>query len=101
MFLLIGTYDRIDRNFRCHRQLTMIKYTVWWLVQALGARSSIHDCEWSEGIVAGPVSSDNFFEWDCYIMGPIDTPYEYGCFHAKLSFPSDYPMSPVSLTKTT
>lgn len=49
----------------------------------------------TEGIVAGPVSPENLLEWDCYIMGPPDTVYEYGFFHAKLTFPKDYPMSPV------
>jgi len=47
-----------------------------------------------EGIVAGPKSEDNFFEWDCLIMGPVDTPFEFGIFPATLSFPKDYPMSP-------
>lgn len=51
----------------------------------------------TEGIVAGPVSPENLLEWDCYIMGPPDTVYEYGFFHATLSFPADYPMSPVRL----
>lgn len=47
-----------------------------------------------EGIVAGPKSETNFFEWECLIMGPIDTPFEFGIFPATLTFPKDYPMSP-------
>ena len=47
-----------------------------------------------EGIVAGPQSETNFFKWECLIMGPIDTPYEFGIFPATLTFPKDYPMSP-------
>lgn len=48
----------------------------------------------SEGIVAGPKVEENFFEWECLIMGPSDTPFEYGVFPASLSFPKDYPMNP-------
>jgi len=47
-----------------------------------------------EGIVAGPKNETNFFEWECLVMGPIDTPFEFGIFPATLSFPKDYPMSP-------
>ena len=46
----------------------------------------------SEGIVAGPKVEENFFEWECLIMGPSDTPFEYGVFPASLSFPKDYPI---------
>lgn len=31
-----------------------------------------------EGIVAGPVSEDNFFEWEAIITGPQGTPFEDG-----------------------
>merc|ERR1712179_569430 len=51
----------------------------------------------SEGIVAGPKVEENFFEWECLIMGPSDTPFEYGIFPASLSFPKDYPMNPPKL----
>ena len=47
-----------------------------------------------EGLVAGPKDEMNFFEWECLIMGPVDTPFEFGIFPASLSFPKDYPMSP-------
>jgi ubiquitin-conjugating enzyme E2 G2 len=47
-----------------------------------------------EGILAGPVSEDNFFVWEAYILGPPDTPYEGGLFKAILTFPSDYPLNP-------
>ncbi|CCH46039.1 Ubiquitin-conjugating enzyme E2 [Wickerhamomyces ciferrii] len=40
-----------------------------------------------EGIVAGPVS-------------PQDTPYENGVFPARLTFPTDYPLSPPKLVFT-
>jgi len=44
--------------------------------------------------VAGPVNENNFFEWEAYIKGPDETPYEGGVFCAKLSFPKDYPLNP-------
>ncbi|KAG5852507.1 hypothetical protein ANANG_G00063160 [Anguilla anguilla] len=47
-----------------------------------------------EGIVAGPVNEENFFEWEALIMGPEDTCFEGGVFPAILSFPSDYPSAP-------
>ncbi|KAM7534620.1 hypothetical protein Aperf_G00000105479 [Anoplocephala perfoliata] len=47
-----------------------------------------------EGIIAGPVNESNFFEWEAYIMGPDGTPFEGGVFIARLTFPSDYPLSP-------
>ena len=53
-----------------------------------------------DGIVAGPVSKDDFFTWEAYIRGPADTPYECGVFRAVLTFPSSYPMQPVSKAKS-
>uniref|UniRef100_A0A915K3B9 Ubiquitin-conjugating enzyme E2 G2 n=1 Tax=Romanomermis culicivorax TaxID=13658 RepID=A0A915K3B9_ROMCU len=47
-----------------------------------------------EGIIAGPAKEDNFFEWECLITGPDDTCFANGVFSAKLTFPSDYPLSP-------
>lgn len=67
-----------------------------------------------EGILAGPINEENFFEWEalisgefvldcfycfysywiCLIVGPDDTPYENGVFKARLTFPTDYPLSP-------
>ena len=44
-----------------------------------------------EGISAGPIDEDNFFEWECLIQGPEDTPYDGGLFAATLSFPAYYP----------
>ncbi|QRW26481.1 ubiquitin-conjugating enzyme [Rhizoctonia solani] len=46
---------------------------------------------------AGPISEDNFFEWEALINGPKDTPYEGGVFVAKLEFPSDYPLNPFKM----
>ncbi|OZJ02558.1 Ubiquitin-conjugating enzyme E2-18 kDa [Bifiguratus adelaidae] len=53
-----------------------------------------------EGIMAGPVSEDNFFEWEALIAGPDDTPYEGGVFPATLKFPKDYPLSPPTMKFT-
>lgn len=29
-----------------------------------------------EGIIAGPISEENFFEWEALISGPADTVFE-------------------------
>lgn len=34
---------------------------------------------------------DNFLEWNVILYGPIDTPYEYGLFKAKMKFTMSYP----------
>lgn len=54
-----------------------------------------------EGISAGPISEDNFLEWECLLSGPVDTCYEGGLFSATLSFPSDYPLNPPVMKFTT
>ncbi|KAI9141096.1 ubiquitin-conjugating enzyme [Paraphysoderma sedebokerense] len=53
-----------------------------------------------EGITAGPISEDSFFEWEALIAGPPGTPYENGMFSAVLKFPADYPLSPPSMKFT-
>jgi len=50
-----------------------------------------------EGLIAGPVSDDNYFEWDAQITGPEGTPFEDGLFVAKLVFPQDYPLNPPTM----
>jgi ubiquitin-conjugating enzyme E2 G2 len=47
-----------------------------------------------DGVIAGPISEDNFFEWEASIMGPPGTDYEGGVFNAILKFPLDYPLNP-------
>ncbi|CAM4964720.1 unnamed protein product [Rotaria socialis] len=47
-----------------------------------------------DGILAGPISDENFFEWEALITGPNGTPFEFGVFATRLHFPSDYPLSP-------
>lgn len=53
-----------------------------------------------EGIVAGPISEDNFFEWEALIQGPEGTCFEGGVFPARLIFPPDYPLSPPKMKFT-
>lgn len=53
-----------------------------------------------EGIVAGPLSEDNFFEWEALIAGPEGTCFEGGVFPARLIFPPDYPLSPPKMKFT-
>ncbi|KAK7507805.1 hypothetical protein BaRGS_00000770 [Batillaria attramentaria] len=53
-----------------------------------------------EGIIAGPINEDNFFEWEALIMGPKDTLFDGGVFPARLTFPPDYPLSPPKMRFT-
>ncbi|ENN78598.1 hypothetical protein D910_03441 [Dendroctonus ponderosae] len=53
-----------------------------------------------EGILAGPVDEENFFEWEALITGPEGTCFEGGVFPAKLTFPPDYPLSPPKMQFT-
>mmetsp|Transcript_3266 Transcript_3266/g.3693 ORF Transcript_3266/g.3693 Transcript_3266/m.3693 type:complete len:166 (-) Transcript_3266:53-550(-) len=53
-----------------------------------------------EGVASGPVNEDNLLEWEALITGPEDTCYDGGCFHAKLSFPRDYPLNPPKMQFT-
>lgn len=41
----------------------------------------------------GPLS-DDVFQWQGIIMGPIDTPFEGGIFLLSINFPINYPFSP-------
>jgi len=47
-----------------------------------------------DGIAAGPINEENFFEWEAAITGPEGTYFEDGVFIAQLSFPQDYPLNP-------
>eukprot|EP00013_Stygamoeba_regulata_P000058 CAMPEP_0177630912 /NCGR_PEP_ID=MMETSP0447-20121125/1469_1 /TAXON_ID=0 /ORGANISM="Stygamoeba regulata, Strain BSH-02190019" /LENGTH=160 /DNA_ID=CAMNT_0019132361 /DNA_START=298 /DNA_END=780 /DNA_ORIENTATION=+ len=53
-----------------------------------------------EGVIAGPINEDNFFEWEALITGPEGTPYEGGVFSATLKFPLDYPLNPPKMVFT-
>ena len=47
-----------------------------------------------DGVIAGPVNQDNFFEWEAAITGPEGSPFEDGVFVTRLVFPQDYPLNP-------
>lgn len=47
-----------------------------------------------EGIIAGPRSEDDYFNWIAMFSGPEGTPFEGGVFEAELKFPEDYPLKP-------
>eukprot|EP00026_Physarum_polycephalum_P018710 Phypoly_transcript_20399.p1 GENE.Phypoly_transcript_20399~~Phypoly_transcript_20399.p1 ORF type:complete len:180 (+),score=27.08 Phypoly_transcript_20399:120-659(+) len=53
-----------------------------------------------EGITAGPIEEDNFFEWEALIMGPPGTAYDGGVFTSTLTFPYDYPLNPPKMKFT-
>jgi ubiquitin-conjugating enzyme E2 G2 len=53
-----------------------------------------------EGIIAGPVNEENFFEWEALITAPEGTCFEGGVFPARLTFPTDYPLSPPKMKFT-
>ena len=48
----------------------------------------------AEGILAGPKTDDDIFEWDVLIAGPPGTPFEGGLYAAELKFPRNYPHAP-------
>ena len=54
----------------------------------------------AQGVVAGPVSPDDYFEWEAVVLGPQGTPYDGGCFEARISIPQDYPFSPPTMRFT-
>jgi ubiquitin-conjugating enzyme E2 G1 len=39
-------------------------------------------------------STNNFYEWNVLLFGPIDTPFEGGIFKAQITFPKEYPNRP-------
>ncbi|TFJ88032.1 hypothetical protein NSK_000386 [Nannochloropsis salina CCMP1776] len=50
-----------------------------------------------EGVSVGLVD-DSVFEWELLLVGPADTLYEGGFFKARLTFPSDFPNMPPTMT---
>lgn len=52
----------------------------------------------------GPISEDNYLEWEALLPGPDDTPFEGGVFSARLSFRTShahaaptYPLEPPTM----
>ncbi|KAI3383158.1 hypothetical protein SNEBB_008157 [Seison nebaliae] len=50
-----------------------------------------------DGIIAGPINEDNYFEWGAVITGPEGTCFEDGIFETRICFPQDYPLSPPTM----
>jgi len=53
-----------------------------------------------DGILAGPISETNFFEWEALIAGPPGSDYHGGLFPATITFPMDYPLNPPKMVFT-
>jgi len=53
-----------------------------------------------DGVITGPLSEENYFEWEAAVVGPEGTPFEDGVFIARLSFPQDYPLNPPKMRFT-
>mmetsp|Transcript_30164 Transcript_30164/g.63046 ORF Transcript_30164/g.63046 Transcript_30164/m.63046 type:complete len:177 (-) Transcript_30164:1190-1720(-) len=49
-------------------------------------------------VSVGLVDDANVYEWEILIMGPDGTLYEGGFFKARLTFPSDFPNMPPTMT---
>eukprot|EP01083_Nonionella_stella_P170573 580769_1 len=47
---------------------------------------------------AAKLRSNNIFEWEAYIEGPKDSPFEGGIFHLYINFPQNYPIKPPNVT---
>ena len=39
-------------------------------------------------------ATQNYYEWEAFIEGPKDSPYENGIFRLTLTFPVNYPIRP-------
>ncbi|EAL46328.1 ubiquitin-conjugating enzyme family protein [Entamoeba histolytica HM-1:IMSS-B] len=50
-----------------------------------------------EGIYVEYASEDNIFEWNIWMEGPTQTPYEGGVFNLRMFFPDDFPSNPPKL----
>lgn len=47
---------------------------------------------------AGPVSENDFFNWEAMLFGPSESPFQGGMFKLSINFPSDYPFRPPIVT---
>lgn len=46
------------------------------------------------GVKVEPAGGSDIMKWDIWLLGPDQTPYEGGCFHANLTFTEEFPMKP-------
>jgi ubiquitin-conjugating enzyme E2 D/E len=44
--------------------------------------------------ISAGMKDNNLFEWEAFIVGPIDTPYEGGIFKVDIHIPQNYPFNP-------
>lgn len=48
-------------------------------------------------LVSVDLVNSNIQEWEIYVIGPPETPYENGIYKAHMRFPDEYPMKPPSI----
>ena len=44
------------------------------------------------------VEGSNLFEWEAVIEGPLESPYEGGCFRLRIQFGEEYPLQPPNVS---
>eukprot|EP01084_Bolivina_argentea_P059343 108364_1 len=47
---------------------------------------------------AAKLRANNIYEWEAYIEGPKQSPFENGIFHLFINFPANYPIKPPNVT---
>ena len=54
-----------------------------------------------EGVVrAAPLDTDDMFNWECVVKGPLESPYEGMTLRVAIEFTDTYPMDPPSVRFT-
>eukprot|EP00946_MAST-07B_sp_MAST-7B-sp1_P001482 g1482.t1 len=52
------------------------------------------------GVIAGLISEEDPYRWECLLMGPDDSELEGGCFRAVIDIPRTYPLNPPKMRFT-